>query len=372
MYVHFGIMAKNRFFITPEQYIEKQSEELESTEGKLLIAALDSGKQLADSVVGVYRDNLHYMKSSGNLVYLEGIEKRFSDGEGCIELDKNVRGSDVFLIQSLHDPVSGRTVNENYFAFLIALRTFRENGAKTITAVLPYLAYARQDKPTKFRREPTTARLLADLSVCAGMDQLIVWNPHSSQIRGFYGRSPAVMLEPLTFFFSVFEEFHGRDDVIAVSPDAGAAKLVTHFSRAMNIQSAVASKFRPKPENVEVSEVIGEFRGKKTALILDDMISSGGTVHAVARVLSEKKGVDEIYLAASHNLCSDAAYEKMRDMHENHNLKRLYVTDTVPQQKRFTDLPYCEVYSIAEDLALTINRMHFNRSVSEVFYNPPE
>ncbi len=356
-------------FITPENYLGRQSEELESTEGKLLIAALDSGRKLSDEIVALYRNFLKKKRSSGKLVYLDEIEKHFADSETCIILDHNVRGSDVFLIQSLHDPLSSRDVDQNYLAFLVALRTFREHGAKTVTAVLPYLAYARQDKPTKFKREPTTARLMADLSRAAGMDHLVSWHPHSSQIKGFYGMTTSVTIEPLNYFLTIFGPYRGRQDVIAVAPDAGATKLITHFSRELEIQSAVSSKFRPKPENVEVSEIIGDFRDKKTAVILDDMISSAGTVRAVSEVLFRKKNIEEIYLAASHNLCTDAAYDKLREMHEKFGLKKVYVTDTIPQQERFRELPFFEVYSIAEELTLTINRMHFNSSVSELFYN---
>ncbi len=359
-------------FVTPENYLERRSEELESTEGKLLIAGLDSGKALADSIVEIYRNYLRENGSAGKLMYLDRIEKHFSDSETCVELSHNVRGSDVFLIQALHDPVAGTPVDQNYLAFLIACRTFREHGAKTVTAVLPYLTYARQDKPTKFRREPTTARLLADLSITAGIDRIIVWDPHSNQIRGFYGATTAVMLEPLNFFLQVFHQFRKDDQVIAVAPDAGAAKLVTHFSRGMKIQSAVASKFRPRPENVEVSEVIGDFTNKKRAIILDDMISSAGTVHAVSKVLAEQKGIEKIYLAASHNLCTGSAFDKLKEMNRHYSLEKVFVTNSIPQQQRFLDLHFFQVYSIAEDLALTINRMHFNRSVSEVFYSPPK
>jgi ribose-phosphate pyrophosphokinase len=365
-------MSNSDAFITPEKYLKRQSAELESAEGKLLIACLQPAKYLADEVVRIYRDRLRKENSAADLIYLDDIEKQFSDGETCIELRHNVRGSDVFLFQSIFSPSSGFDVNHNYLSFYIACRTFKEHGAKTITGVLPYLAYARQDKPTKFKREPTTARLMADLSISAGLDRLTAWDPHSSQIRGFYGTKTLVMLEPLSFLLNYFTAFEGKDDVIAVSPDAGGAKLVTHFARAMNIQSAVASKFRPHPEAVEISEIIGNFTGKKSAVILDDMIGSAGTVQAVSKILAREKGIEAIYLAASHNLCSNKAYERLIEMHEQYNLRHVYVTDSIPQQKRFTDLPFFTVYSIGSDLALTINRIHFNSSVSEVFYNPPE
>jgi len=279
-----------------------------------------------------------------------------------------VSGYDVFLFQALYDPASERTVDQNYMAFLMAARTFREWGANSVTAVLPYLAYARQDKPTRFQREPTSAKLMADLSTEAGLDRLVTWHPHSSQIRGFYGDLPVDELDSLSLFTDQFQSFKGRPDVIAVAPDAGASRFITYFSRALNLKSAVASKYRPRPEEAMVSEIIGDFFVKKIALILDDMISTGGTVYALVRELVEKKGIGEVYLGASHNLCMEAARERLMDLQANYHLREVVVTDSIPQTDRFKALPFFSVRSLADVLSRVINRIHYNREVSELFY----
>jgi ribose-phosphate pyrophosphokinase len=252
-------------------------------------------------------------------------------------------------------------------AFLVAARTFREHGASHVTGVLPYLAYARQDKPTKFTREPTTAKLMADLSMEAGIDRLVTWEPHTGQIRGFYGGIPVNVLESLVLFHDEYRRFAGREDVIAVAPDAGASKMVTHFGRALDLKCAIASKYRPRAEEAEITEIIGDFSGKRTAIILDDMISSGGTVHALARRLVREKGIGEIYLAVSHNLCVGLARERLVEMHEKLGLRQAVVTDSIPATEPFRALPFVTVRGLAETFARTINRIHYSRSVSEIF-----
>jgi len=298
------------------------------------------------------------------------VDKRFSDSETCVRLPMHVSGCDVYLFQSLFDPTSDLTIDQNYMAFLIAARTFREHGANHVTGVLPYLAYARQDKPTKFTREPTTARLMADLSITAGVDRLIVWDPHCGQIRGFYGAMPVSMLESISLFIEEFGSFRGREDVIAVAPDVGASKFVTHFGRALDVKCAIASKYRPLPEEVVIAEIIGDFEGKKTAIVLDDMISNGGTVHALIKKLVSEKGIEEVYVGASHNLCIGRARERLSDLYANHRLKRVIVTNSIPQTGEFQDLPFVSIRCLSDMLSRTINRIHYNRSVSQAFYRP--
>ncbi len=357
-------------FFTPERFAREQRERMESSRGRLLIAGCCSGSQLSGQVVQRYRELLHEAGSRDNVLHLENIDFRFSDSETCVRLDTHVGGYDVFLFQSPFDPTCDRSIDQNYMAFLIAARTFREHGANHVTAVLPYLAYARQDKPTKFMREPTTARLMADLSIEAGIDRLVAWDPHSGQLRGFYAGLPVSMLEPLSFFIEVFEDFRGREDVIAVAPDVGASKFVTHFGRALDLKCAIASKFRPEPETAEVTDIIGDFRGKTTAVVLDDMISGGGTIHAVVAELAEKRSIQQVHVGVSHNLCVGEARARLVDLHENYGLKKVVVTNSIPQTEEFASLPFVSVRCLSDTLARTINRLHYNRSVSEVFYRP--
>ena len=355
-------------FHTPEPFAEEVIHRAGSPRGRLLIASCRSGTRLARRVVERYRERLVEAGNEGDVPFLQDIDRDFSDSETCVRLDRHVGGYDVFLFQGLYDPVSSRHVDENYLAFLIAARTFREHGAAHITAVLPYLAYARQDKPTRFRREPTTAKLMANLSAVAGIDRLVTWHPHSKQIRGFYANLPVDLLDPLSFFVGEFKRFAGRDDVVAVAPDAGASKLVTYFARALELRSAIASKYRPAPEEAAISEVIGDLAGKRVALVLDDMISSGGTMDAVVRKLVEDEDLAELYLGISHNLCTDQAYERLSALHRDYNLRQVVVTNSIPQTEAFKALPFVTVQDLSDTLAQVINRIHYNRSVSGLFY----
>lgn len=357
-------------FFTPERFAQEQARRMESTRGRLLIAGCCSGSYLSKSVVERYNELLRAAGSEDEVLHLENLDRRFSDSETCVRLDMHVSGYDVFLFQALLDPTSDRSVDQNYMALLVAARTFREHGANHVTAVIPYLAYARQDKPTKFMREPTTAKLMADLSIAAGIDRVIVWDPHCGQIRGFYGSIPVNTLESLTLFIEEFQRFAHREDVIAVAPDAGASKFVTHFGRALYLKCAIASKYRPRPEEVVISEIIGDFAGKKTAIILDDMISGGGTVYALIRKLVQEQGIEEVYLGASHNLCIGQARERLLALHTDYHLKEVIVTNSIPQTEAFKVLPFVRVRCLSDTLSRTINRIHYNRSVSEVFYRP--
>jgi ribose-phosphate pyrophosphokinase len=313
-----------------------------------------------------YREQLSASGAEGGVSTMEGIDFQFSDGETCVRLEDDVNGHDVFLFQALYDPVSTRSVDRNYMAFLIAARAFREWGANHVTGVLPYLAYARQDKPTAAEREPTTAELMADLSIKAGMDRLVTWDPHTGRIHGFYGSVPVDGLSPLTLFREVFGRFRRREDVIAVAPDAGASKFVMRFGRSLGLSCAVASKHRPRPEEAEVSEVMGDFEGKHVALVLDDMINTGGTVEASITRLVEEKGIDEVCLGVSHNLCSERALERLSDLHADYGLREVVVTNSIPQTDAFQELPFLTVRSLADALSRVINRIHYNRSASSM------
>ena len=357
-------------FFTPEMFAQEQAGRMVTPRGRLLIAGCCSGSYLSSRVVARYQDLLAQAGSSDEIQHVENIDRRFSDSETCVRLDMHVSGYDVYLFQALFDPTSDRSIDQNYMAFLIAARTFREHGANHITGILPYLAYARQDKPTKFTREPATARLMADLTIAAGIDRMIIWDPHCDQIKGFYGGMPVSTLESLSLFVEEFSEFQDRDDVIAVAPDAGASKFVTHFGRALDIKCAVASKYRPRPEEVVMAEIIGDFEGKKKAVVLDDMISNGGTIHALVRKLVNEKGIEEVYLGVSHNLCVGQARERLSDLHENYGLRQVVVTNSIPQTPEFEELPFVKVKCLSDTMSRTINRIHYNRSVSEVFYRP--
>jgi ribose-phosphate pyrophosphokinase len=359
-----------RVFYTPERYAREQDMLPDSPRGPLLVAACTAATDLAGRVVKRYEELTAADGHELPIHFLPNIDRRFSDGETSARLEHHVNGYDVFLFQSLFQPGGSPSIDQNYMSFLIGVRALREQGARLITGVLPYLAYARQDKPTAFRREPVTAKLMADLAVAAGIDRLIVWAPHCGQLRGFYGPTPVDFLDPLSLFLAEFDDLRARQDVIAVAPDMGSSKFVTHFSRGLGVNAAIASKYRPEPEKVVISEIIGDFTDKSIAVILDDMISGGGTIDALTRKLVEEKGIREVYIGVSHNLCVGDALPALRRLHDAYHLKKIVITNSIPQTPEFLALPFVKVMCLSDSLARTINRIHYGKSVSEVFTVP--
>jgi ribose-phosphate pyrophosphokinase len=335
-----------------------------SPRGHLLLASCRSGNDLATAVAATYADDGHLAAT-----LLTDLDDKFSDGETIVRLRRDVSGNDVFLFQALFDPTAQRTIDENYMAFFIAARAFREWGANHVTAILPYLAYARQDQPAPYEYEPTTAKLTADLTLMAGIDRLITWHPHLRQVHGFYGGTPVHSLDALSLFAHLFRDFAGRKDVIAVAPDVGASKFITHFGRALNLSCAIASKYRPRPEEAVVNEIIGSVRSHSVAIVVDDMISSGGTIEALVKQLA-REGIEEIYVGASHNLCQPVAIERLVALHEKYHLRRLVVTNTIPQIRDVLELPFVEVYDLASILGRAIARIHNNESLRDVYPFP--
>lgn len=337
--------------------------------GRWTIASCRAGAEMGDRIVQHIRSNQVERGSGDDLLYLESVDGQFSDSETIVRLEQDVNGTDVYLIQALLDPISGQSVDQNYMALFIAVRAFREWGANHVTGILPYLAYARQDKPTEHAREPTTANLMADLSLAAGLDRLVTWHPHSPQLQGFYNTIPIVKLESLALFTDVFGRFQNREDVIMVAPDAGASKFVTRIARALNLNAAIASKYRPRPEQASIQEVIGDFTGKTVAIILDDMISSGGTVYALIKELVAKKGIEVVHLGVSHNLCMGVAHERLQELVEKYGLREIVVTNSIPQTKAFRALPGFHVRDVSDVLSQVILQIHQNLPVGGPSYD---
>lgn len=341
-----------------ETHPYREIERTESSRGRLLIVGCRSGTPQANQVARLYRQEM------GAVLYFPDVDDRFSDTETIVNLESDVNGFDVFLFQALYDPTSDRPVDQNYQAFLMTARALLEWGANHVTAILPYLAYARQDKSSSDKLEPTTARLMADFTIAAGVGRLVTFHPHLEQIRGFYGRIPVNILDSMPIWVEAFKHFKGRDDVVAVSPDAGASKFVTRFARTLNLRTAIAAKFRPRPEEAVISEIIGDLEKKRIAIIVDDMISSGGTIYNLARKLVEAHGIEEIYLGAAHNLCMPQAHERLVELHTQGYLRQLITTDSISQTREFLRLPFIQVRSLSERLYQATHSIHHNRSLT--------
>lgn len=278
---------------------------------------------------------------------------RFADGELKIKIEENIRGQDVFIVQSTNPPA------ENLMELLLFLDAAKRASAERITAVIPYYGYARQDRKDE-PRVPISAKLIADLLGVSGAHRVLTIDLHAEQIQGYFN----IPVDHL-YAAPVFIEYYHRkniSDYVIVSPDAGRVNRVRAFARRIgkDVPIAIIDKRRTGPNQSKVINVIGEVKGKN-AIIYDDMIDTGGTVVDAAGALAEK-GAREIYVSAVHGLFSANALDRL----ERSPIKEITVTNTV----RFTREKMPEklkILSIAELLAEAIKRIHNNESISSLF-----
>lgn len=363
-------------FITPEKFEELKFKQLAGPNGWLLFVACNSGIELAKNVEGEYKKKLRENNSKLKSVPLlcggkngEPMTMIFDDTETRPRLPEHVAGSNAFVFQSVLDRTSNITVNDNLLQLLQMIRTLKVHGAKNITAVTPYSAYSRQDKPTFHKREATLAKLVADLSITAGVNEVFFYHLHTDAIKGFYEpHCRVVALTGLDLFIEESERFRGLKNAVAISTDAGGAKFTIHYAEAMNIDYGITSKIRPKDQKADTLGVIGELKGKTIALIADDETVTASSIIGAAKSLSEERNIDEIYAFISHNKLNKKAIPGLIEAHEKYHLKELHVTDSIPQVKEVLDLPFIKVHPLTERITYTINRLHYNQSVSEIFY----
>lgn len=369
----FEKFAKDRF-ITPEGYDSQlKKRRLGGPNGWLLFVACNAGVSFAQEVKREYElmlaengsglDNIPMIGSAAN-----PITAVFADTETCPRLDQHVAGSNAFVFQNVHEHHTTNTVNENIQQLLQVVRTLRAHRARTITVVTPYCPYSRQDKPSFLAREATLASLFTDQLNVAGANAHLTYHPHAYSLYGFY--EPDMMLVSLSgldLFIDMFSEFKGNCDVVAVSTDAGGAKSTVHFSDAMNIPYAIANKFRPGKDRVNLLGIIGDLKGKTKAIITDDETVTASSIANAVKWLYTNYGVREIYVGISHLKLNDEYIPVIKDLHDNYGLKELHTTNTIPQTQAILDLDFVKVHGLACRFASTINRLHYNQSVSEIY-----
>ena len=279
---------------------------------------------------------------------------RFPDGEVDVKVNEDVRGSDVFIIQPTCTPV-----NDSLAELLILIDCFKRASSARITAVLPYYGYARKDRKDE-GRVPITAKLVANLITKAGADRILTIDLHAAQIQGFFD-IPVDHLHA----FPVFAEYYKEKDLsdfVVVSPDVGGIKIARLYSENLNMRLAVVDQRRVGPEETEIGFVIGDVDGKN-AIIIDDLIATGGSICEAARVLKEK-GAKDIYVGATHAVLCGAAAEKL----SNPLIKEVTVTDTIPLNAQARNLgPKIKVLSVSGLIGEAIKRIHTNKSISSMF-----
>lgn len=282
----------------------------------------------------------------------------FPDGETFIKLDEDVRGRDIFVIQSVC-----QNPNEYLVELLIFLDCLRRASAQRITAVLPYYGYARQDRKDE-GRTPITAKLVANMLVTAGAQRVLTVDLHAAQIQGFFD-IPLDHLEAEPVFVEYFLS-KGLKDLTVVSPDVGSVKRARNFARHLKGKLAIVDKERVGSTEVQSSNLIGDVKGRNV-IVFDDMISTAGSVCEAARVL-KANGAREIYLAATHGLFCGPAAERLNAA----PISELVIADTAQLSDQAENIKCLKVLSVAPLLGNAISRIHHNESVSSLFLNDHE
>ena len=279
--------------------------------------------------------------------------RTFSDGEIRVEIKENVRGKDVFVLQSTCAPV-----NDHLMELLMMIDAFKRSSAQRITVVIPYYGYARQDKKVA-PRVPISAKLVADLITAAGAKRVITMDLHAGQIQGFFN-IPVDNLFAAPVLLNYIKE-NLKNDTVIVSPDAGGVERARAFAKRLDTQLAIIDKRRTAPNMAQAMNVVGDVEGKKS-VILDDMVDTGGTLCQAAGALKEH-GALEVHACCSHPVLSGPAIERISDS----EIQTLVVTDTIPLSEKAKACDKIRVLSVSKLLAEAIHRCHTGSSVSSLF-----
>ena len=309
--------------------------------GQMLIFAGNSNKALTEEICS------HLNMPLGN-----ALVGKFSEGEIKVKINDDVRGRDVFIIQSICPPV-----NDNLMELLILIDAIKRASAQRITAVVPYYGYARQDRKDQ-PRVPITAKLVANLLTAAGTNRVLTIDLHAGQIQGFFD----IPLDHL-FAVGIFGEYFDKDKVknlVVVSPDVGGVKMARAYAKRLGADLAVVDKRRVNDEETEVMFIMGEVKGKN-ALIVDDIIATASSlIEAVAAL--KKDGAKDVYAAITHPIFSGPAIDRIKKS----EIKKIMVTDTIPIPKEKM-IDKIEILSTGQLLAEAVQRIHKEESISVLF-----
>ena len=276
----------------------------------------------------------------------------FSDGEIGLNVYESVRGADVYIIQSTSYPC-----NDNFMELLIMIDAMKRASAGRITAVMPYYGYARQDRKAK-SRDPITAKLVANLLTTAGADRVITMDLHSAQIQGFFD-IPLDHLTGMNILTDYFLSLH-LEDMVVVSPDAGSVKRTRKLARALGCPFAILDKERPRPNEAEILNVIGEVKDKN-CIMVDDMIDTAGTICGGANAVI-KMGAKSVHAGCTHGVFSGESIKRIQES----SITELVTLDTleIPQEKRIDKI---KILSSGNLFGRAIDYVHFGRSLSKLF-----
>ena len=280
--------------------------------------------------------------------------KKFSDGEIYIEIHENIRGNSIFIIQSISSPA-----NDNLMELLLCIDALKRSSAKNITAVIPYFGYARQDRKV-VPRTSISAKMVSNLITKAGADRVVTLDLHSGQIQGFFD-IPVDNLFATPIFARHIKKRIKNNNLICVAPDVGGTARARALGKMLNVGLAIVDKRRPSPGKSEVMNVIGNVN-KKTCIIVDDIIDSGGTIVNAAKILLER-GAKNVHVYVSHGVLSGNAVEKI----SKSKIKNLVITDTIDNSQKVKKANNIEILTISNLVGEAIKRISNSTSVSDLF-----
>jgi len=310
---------------------------------RLTVFTGNANPRLAEDVVGHLRLPLGRAKVG-----------RFSDGEVMVEIMENVRGKDVFVLQSLCAPT-----NDNLMELLVMVDALKRASAGRVTAAIPYMAYARQDRRPSSARVPITAKVVANMMASVGVDRVLTMDLHSEQIQGFFDIPVDNIYSGPIMLGDVWK--HNYQDLVAVSPDVGGVLRARALAKRLDADLAIIDKRRPKPNVATVMHIIGEVEGR-TCVIIDDLVDTANTLCAGATALKEH-GAKTVVAYCTHAVLSGAALERIN----NSVIDELVVTDTIPLREDARGSRKIRVLTVASLLAETMRRISEEASVSSLF-----
>ena len=296
------------------------------------------------------KDIAKYLKSK----LVNSSIRNFSDGEIYVEINENIRGNSIFIIQSVSSPA-----NDNLMELLLCIDALKRSSAKNITAVIPYFGYARQDRKV-VPRTSISAKLVSNLITKAGADRVVTVDLHAGQIQGFFD-IPVDNLFATPIFARHIKKKLKTKNLICVAPDVGGTARARALGKMLHVELAIVDKRRPAPGKSEVMNVIGNVKGK-TCILVDDIIDSGGTIVNAAAAL-KKRGAKDVHVYVTHGVLSGNAIDKIKKS----NIKNLVITDTIDNSNKVKNTKNIEVLTISNLVGEAIKRISNSTSVSDLF-----
>ena len=280
--------------------------------------------------------------------------RKFSDGEIYIEINENIRGNSIFVIQSISSPA-----NDNLMELLLCIDALKRSSAKNITTVIPYFGYARQDRKV-VPRTSISAKLVSNLITKAGADRVVTVDLHAGQIQGFFD-IPVDNLFCTPIFARHIKKNIKSKNIICVAPDVGGTERARALGKSLDVGLAIVDKRRPAPGKSQVMNIVGNVKDK-TCIVIDDIIDSGGTIINSAKALKDR-GAKEVYVYITHGVLSGEAVKKI----QKSVIKKLVITDTIDNQIRVNKAKNIEVLTISNLMGEAIKRISNSTSVSDLF-----